>query len=425
MHVLLRADVFVIDRGRKLMAVRIDKVLAPALNPGRPSALVWFLLLILCVLVFMSVQLLLLDNPKAPLPVRFWLKNLGGSFLIWWILLGARAIPLVISFGIRDTWRDMRQRDLAHAMQVGQRFQHVLAVSLHTALRDSDDRNGKAQVAALSSGKSAVRAQPSWAGEHSRHSHLAREEGDTPAQVIEALLTKLLAELAPALQLLPANKPVDLLLQITGDIPDDHAQALWDRAWRVAGIQQRAMRMNASGLAVVESRLDSDEQSDSLLLVVALQVAPAVVADSAEVAVGLLIGNVTSSPATPLAYLHRPEQEHAPSQAGLSYAINQALDWVPLEARAIKQIWSAGIGASRDKELATSLSELAMPLTAEDGMHRLDWVLGQPGSCAAWLAVGAAVEAASATARPQLTVSGEGVADQPLWCTVIRPFSND
>ncbi len=406
------------------MAVRIDKVMAPAPGFASPGVVAWLLTMAFVMGCMLCVHFLLLDDLRAPLPERFWNEAIAGSLLVWLILFVARIFLFMSDFATAERWRRIRQGELADAMAAGRRFQHVVAVSLHTALREVDEKNGDAQLAALGNGKSAVRAQPTWAGESLRHSHLARDEGDTPAQVVETVLGKILDELAPALQLFPANKPVDLLLQLSGEVPLEQVQALWEQAWRAAGIRQKPRRLEGSGLAVADRRLDSDGKIDALLLVVALRVGPAEVAESAEVAVGLLLANPTSPVARPLAYLHRPEQEHAPTQAGLRYAVSQALDWVPVEASAVGTVWSAGVDAGRETELANVLGELAMPLTAEHGMHRLDAVLGQSGDCAPWLAIAAAVESASATARAQLVVSGEGAGDQPLWCTVVAPASS-
>ena len=406
------------------MAVRIDKVMAPAPGFASPGVVAWLLTMAFVMGCVLCVHFLLLDDLRAPLPERFWNEAIAGSLLVWLILFVARIFLFMSDFATAERWRRIQQGELAEAMSAGRQFQQVVAVSLHTALREVDEESGDAQLTALTNGKSAIRAQPTWAGESVRHSHLPRDEGDTPAQVVETVLAKILDELAPALQLFPANKSVDLLLQLSGEVPQEHAHALWERAWRTAGIQQKPRRLEGSGLAVADRRLDANGKTDAPLLVVAIRVGPAEVAESAEVAVGLLLANPTSPAARSLACLHRPEQEHAPIQAGLRYAVAQALDWVPVDASAVDKVWSAGVDASREKELATVLGELAMPLTAEQGMHRLDAVLGQSGDCAPWLAIAAAVESASATARAQLVVSGEGSGDQPLWCAVVGPASS-
>lgn len=295
--------------------------MAPAPGFASPGVVAWLLTMAFVMGCVLCVHFLLLDDLRAPLPERFWNEAIAGSLLVWLILFVARIFLFMSDFATAERWRRIQQGELAEAMSAGRQFQQVVAVSLHTALREVDEERGDAQLTALTNGKSAIRAQPTWAGESVRHSRLPRDEGDTPAQVVETVLPKILDELAPALQLFPANKSVDLLLQLSGEVPQEHAHALWERAWRTAGIQQKPRRLEGSGLAVADRRLDSNGKTDAPLLVVALRVGPAEVAESAEVAVGLLLANPTSPAATPLACLHRPEQEHAPTQAGFRYAV--------------------------------------------------------------------------------------------------------
>lgn len=130
-----------------------------------------------CVL---CVHFLLVDDLRAPLPERFWNEAIAGSLLVWLILFVARIFLFMSDFATAERWRRIQQGELAEAMSAGRRFQQVVAVSLHTALREVDEESGDAQLTALTNGKSAIRAQPTWAGESVRHSHLPRDEGDTP-----------------------------------------------------------------------------------------------------------------------------------------------------------------------------------------------------------------------------------------------------
>ncbi|MEF9672781.1 hypothetical protein QNM99_12885 [Pseudomonas sp. PCH446] len=90
--------------------------------------------------------------------------------------------------------------------------------------------------------------------------------------------------------------------------------------------------------------LDQRITDQALLLVVALRFAPQQPEGTAEVAVGLLFGNrLTQTTLAPIAYLHRPEQERGPTTEALLYAARQSLDWVPLEAKSIEQVWRGGL----------------------------------------------------------------------------------
>ncbi len=177
-------------------------------------------------------------------------------------------------------------------------------------------------------------------------------------------------------------------------------------------------------MAAVDQWLDQRINDQAMLMIVALQLAPEQAEGTAEVAVGLLLGNrLTQSTLAPIAYLHRPEQERELTDVDLLYATRQALDWVPLQAQAVERVWRAGIDAQRHAAIATVLREVPMPDQLPRGVCNLDAMLGHPGCASPWLAVVTGTQAIQRGAGPQFIFSG-GAAASGLWGTVLMPVSS-
>jgi hypothetical protein len=137
----------------------------------------------------------------------------------------------------------------------------------------------------------------------------------------------------------------------------------------------------------------------------------------------LLLGNrLMQSILAPIAYLHRPEQERKPTDADLLCATRQALDWVPLQAQAVKRVWLTGIDPQRHAAIATVLMDVPMPVQLPKALCNLDALLGQPGKASPWLAIAAAAQTIERGAGPQFIFSG-GTAVDGLWSTVLMPVS--
>ena len=67
---------------------------------------------------------------------------------IWFFLSLIRSF-VSGQLSVADGWNDEREADLVQKMRQGRRSQQVLAVSLHTALRESGAHDGEAQRVAL------------------------------------------------------------------------------------------------------------------------------------------------------------------------------------------------------------------------------------------------------------------------------------
>ncbi|SDI64052.1 hypothetical protein [Pseudomonas panipatensis] len=403
------------------MVVRLDNIPLPAQELDPPRVWLWILLLPVSLLLGLGLTLWLGRDALAQSSVRFWLLALGAPFLLWCVLGFVRALLYLTEQSVADGWNAAREAELVQKMRQGRRSQQVLAVSLHTALRDPEAQDGWAQLLALQGDRAALRSQTS--GERSaRQSRLPRQSNEEqPEQLLLRVLSALLADLATPLAALPADRPLALLLEMHSSLCEPTLQRVWQQAWQASGIRQTATLVEGRGLSVMDRWLDQRIDEQALLLVVALQLAPADARGTAEAAVGLLFGNrLTQSTLAPLAYLHRPEP--AAGAEDVLYATRQALDWVPLEAVSIGRAWMVGGDAERAKAITTAVNEIPLLVTHQQNLHDLDSCLGRPGGAAPWVGIAAAVESIRDKAEPQLIFSGDSAAAW-LWCSVAMPVA--
>ena len=404
------------------MPIRLDKVPAPALRPARPRFWLWFILLLLCSLLGVGGTLLLGDEPLRQKPVDFWSLALGLPILGWCVLGFGRVLFHIGEQSAADGWDEAREKAMIRKIRQGRRSQQVLGVTLHTALQDSADET-TAQLDALLSGTEALKTQPSRMDDGPvSHSRFVEGSGEDLEAVLTSVLEKRLADLAPILAQLPDDKPLALLLEIDCRLPEDQWRLVWRKIWQESGIRQSTVSVEGNGLAALDQWLDQRIGDQALLLVLAVQLAPERLEGTAEVAVGVLFGNrLTQTTLAPIAYLHRPEQERQPTEADLLYATNQALDWVPLEAKSIEKTWRVGIDPQRHAAIATVLAK--EPLLGKQAPCNLDALLGHPGKASPWLAIAAATQTIERGAGAQFIFSGGGPATAGLWGTVLMPVS--
>jgi hypothetical protein len=379
-------------------------------------------MLLLCCLLGTVGTLLFGDETLPERPSDFWTLALGIPFLAWCVLGFGRVLLHVGEQGAADGWDDAREEDMNRKIRQGRRSQQVLGVSLQTALGEPAD-DPEIQLDALLSGTKALKSQASrMDGSILRHSGLSCDADENPEAILLSIWAQTLADLAPTLAQLPADQPLALLLDVDTGLPESQWRRVWRQAWRESGIRQPTTPVDGRGLTALDQWLDQRIGDRALLLVLAVQFAPQQPDGTAEVAVGLLFGNrLTQSTLSPIAYLHRPEQERKPTSDDLLYATRQALDWVPLESTSIEQVWRVGINGRRAAALAGVLSEVPMSVN-RPGLCNLDAMLGHPGCASPWLAIAAGAQAIQRGAGPQFIFSG-GAEAAGLWSTVLMPVS--
>jgi hypothetical protein len=355
-------------------------------------------------------------------PSSFWEMVLGVPLAIWAVLGFVRLAGYIGQHSVADGWDEARQEDLTRRIRRGRRSQQVSGVSLHTALRKSG-LESVGHLDSLLNGIGAHKTQPSWQGEATLHSRLSVNSNESVELMLCRVLETVLGDLAQKLALLPADQPLALLLDIESALSERRLRILWEKAWCGSGIRQSCEFIDGNGLSAVDQWLDQRITDQALLMVVALQIAPSQPTGTAEAAVGLLFGNrLTQTTLPPLAYLHRPEQAREPdTESSLLYATRQALDWVPVEAKSIEQVWQVGIDKQRDASIPSVLTDVAISARPKQGLCDLDALLGHPGHVSPWLAIAAATQNLQRGVGPQFIFSGEPSIDAGLWCTVVMP----
>lgn len=398
------------------MPVRLDQVPAVALRPMPLRLWRWLMALLLCVAVGLGLTLWKGDRALAQEPLKFWLFALGLPVLAWGLLLGLRLLVFLGAQSAADGWDRAREAELSRLMRLGRRSQQILAVSLRTALDVGDEGGG------LLKGGSAIRVRSSWQGDSVRHSRLVVDEALPQEEQLGGQLASVLGDLAVVLAKLPTDRPLALLLETSSAIEEQRLVEAWTEAWRLSGIQQNTTRLEGAGLAVIDQWLDRRIDDRALLLVVAYQFAPELVEGSAEAVVGLLFGNrLTQSTITPMAYLHRPEALGKATSESLNRSLQQALDWVPLEASQIAAVWKAGSDAAGDPLITQAFDKAGLPVSASKELHDLDGALGHAACATPWLAIAAAAESVRAGGAAQFICSGEGSERVWAWCSVVMP----
>ncbi|WP_256672805.1 hypothetical protein [Pseudomonas sp. C1C7] len=385
--------------------------------------LVWLLLLALFLTVSGGLTVLFGTPALHEQAMVFWELAIGVPLFLWAMLGLGRSMLYMAQHRAADGWDEEREHDLIRRTRQGRRSQQLLGVSLYTACRDTED-SPATQLNTLLSGAQSLEARPTESDDVSlRHSRLSSAVNEDPEDVLLRVLTKVLADLAQTLAPVPDDRPLALLLEVESRLKEGLVRRVWQQAWRDAGIRQTAEPVEGNGLAALDLWLDQRIDDQAMLLVVAVQFAPEQPEGTAEVAVGLLLGNrLTQDILSPMAYLHRPEQERSPTGADLLYAARQALDWVPLEPQAVEQVWRVGIATQRNADLSTVLTEVPLPHKHKQGLCDLDLTLGYPGPVSPWLAIAAAAQAIQNGAGPQFTFSG-GDVGAGLWGTVLMPVS--
>jgi hypothetical protein len=403
------------------MPVRLDTVPARARRPARPRVWLWLGFFLLCLLLGVGASFLFADGPLHQQPVDFWRLALGLPLLGWCVLVFARVVLHIGKQSAADGWDDARERDLIRRLRKGRRCLQVLGGSFYTALR-GPSAGPAGQLDALLSGSEALKAQPfRMDGAPLSHSRLPEDKAEDLEALFLSVLTRSFADLAPILAQLPDDKPLALLLEVDCRLTEDQWRPAWRKAWRESGIRQTLVPVDGRGLEAVDRWLDQRIDDQSLLMVLAVQLAPDQPEGTAEVAVAVLFGNrLTQSVLPPFAYLHRPEQRRKSTHAGLLYTARQALDWVPLQAQSIEQVWRAGVGAQ--PQIESVLLDLAMPAKPPENFCNLDALLGHAGKASPWLAIAAAAQTVERGGGPQFIFSGGATADG-LWSTVLMPVS--
>lgn len=404
------------------MAVNLKTLPALAVRPHPPVWWGWLLLLAGMLLLGMA-DAILSNTTKAQVNAEaFWMTALKLPSLLWLVLLTLRMAWYKGRLATANAKDEDRNRMLRRETLRGQRSLHVFGASLHTALREPNDTDGQQHWDALLAKTQALRTQPSWKSDEGvRHSRLIRKEGENAEQLLTRGIRKTLEELSQLLSLLPDETPLALLLESDSSLPEKQIATLWQACLEASHIRQPMTPIEGTGLGAVDAWLDHRRHEHTLLLVIALQVVPDSLDNSAESVVGLLLGNSQIAYSlTPIARLHRPEQMHHTDITDLHYALRQSLEWVPTTADTVKNGWLVGVTPSWQEGLATGLQAIQSPINIGQDLCDFGQTLGYPGPAAPWVTL-ACASAGAERGDVQLIVSGDNHENTPLWVTLVTP----
>ena len=199
------------------------------------------------------------------------LPRVTSPGLVW---AGCASGPGVhLAEGAADGWDAAREEDRLSKVNQGRRSQQVLVVSLHTALRDEQVEDIRAQQLKALQGKvSALRAQASWQGESAvRHSRLPIGEMERSVDVLQRLLSQVFADMSQVLASFPPDLPLALHLDVNTSLSDKVIVEAWKQAWAGAGIRRALQATEGNGLAVIDQWLDHRANDQALLMIIAFK----------------------------------------------------------------------------------------------------------------------------------------------------------
>lgn len=396
----------------------VDLKNIPKVNtrPVPPKFAYWMVALIALTALNIFISRLLTGENNEWLSAVISTVIIGGLLLILFLIYLLRQI-------FANARNKQREKTIIEEIRRGRRALRVLAAESCTA-HSSTDSLFSPLSSYLLNNENVFFSQYSWRGEENiRLSQLARPAGIREEQHFEMLLVALAQKLAVPMAQLPVDKPVMLLLESSSSIPEEKIADLWRQAWLHADIQQSYFFTSETGLQVIDNWLDHHIRSDAYLLVVSWQYAPENTAFSAETISGVLLGNRLAKDMLPThAILHRPEAGSATPEK-LHYAIQQALDWVPVSADKPQHLWITGVGSGTDKYIslikAIDTSDLDN-VEQHTGIHNFNDFLGDPGKAGVWLAVVAATQSMQQCPAHHLLISSEQQ-NEKLWSMVVSP----
>ncbi|MFV7528854.1 type VI secretion system protein TssL, short form [Enterobacter mori] len=200
---------------------------------------------------------------------------------------------------------------------------------------------------------------------------------------ISRLFSELIADL-PVHQF-PENASLVVILDASSSLPLPAVRNIWQEAWQESGITCALEYTESNGPGVVNHWLDHRIKDDAMLLIVGLQIDPAVSNNTAETAVALLLGNrLTQEALEPLALLHRPD---AAPTGELREGMNMAAYNVPLKENIVKNLWLAGLTGGQRAEVIACQNAHPAQSVEDETVISLDTSMGHAGAAAPWLSV--------------------------------------
>ena len=398
------------------MPVDLRNMPGVRVRPNPPKIARWVSVLVILIGAGVVISRLMTGNNNLWIAAGLPIAVISALLFIFFMIY---AVQLIVA----NSHDKERERTIIREVQRGRRALQILAAECCTAHSPINTPFAMASSNLLEN-KDVFFPQSSWRGEeNTRLSQIARPDGLNEEQHLGTLFTALLNKLALPLQQLPADTPVMVLLEHSSSLPEEKTRAFFWDAWNQAGIRQTGADLAGGGARMIDFWLDNNIKSEALLLVVSWHYAPVDTAMSAETVNALLFGNrLTQEILPPLAFLHRPEASQGTSDE-LEYAIQQALDWVPVEADIPEHLWLSGVVADNEEHssLMKAISHTALKNVNQiTGTHNFNDFLGDPGNAAIWLSMVAATQSIQQQPAYHLLICREQ-RNGKVWNMVVSP----
>lgn len=386
----------------------------------------WFIRLTIALVITMFfVSMLITDEDRY-----FW-----GAVGLWWGALCSVILFLYITYYLlmhirSNSWDRQRKKWLLEETRKSRRVLQILQAEFITAADYVNDKNvGNTNLSPLNilmDNDPRVEMQISWQDDGNvmmSRIPFGSEVSDPgsllPEQFIYDLLKKILTPIAKSLSLFHESKSISILFEVSTGVAPRLLRNVWQRVWVESGITQPVEFVDGSGLAYIDTWLNERIRDESLLLIVALQIAPENPEGTGEAAVALLLGNrLTQKTLEPLALLHRPDCSF---ESELDKGLEQAAYHVPLNNSTLQHLWQCGLNQTQ-REAVTILRQSPLLASVKSAnIYNVDGSLGQTGCAAPWLAVAAATQAAQKLQVPQLIISSD-FRHEAIWSAIVSPM---
>lgn len=403
------------------MPVRLDLVPKLSYRPPKPRMLIWLLILLLFVILGGGGVVFYVASDISNRPFIFWFYAIGVPLAFWCVCFGIRWSIYLGQNIFADGWDERYQDVIARETQRGRRSLQILKSAVYTAFDSDEDCQGTFK--SLVSNERAIKSQPTWHSENPiRHSHLPRNRTDLPNDVIEKVLSSIAIELIDTISSQPNRTSLSLYVDSSTPLEKDNVQRMFVQKLVENDVRSDILFVGGDSLWVIDNWLDNKIKDDSLLIVVSIQVSPDEPELTAESAIGLIFANRLSQKiTTPIAYLHRPE---CFSESEIEKGMAQAMDWVPVKAESISQMWLAGLSQEENISIAQAMETAKLLVDQNKSVYDIDAMLGNPKCVAPWLALAAAAQAAQESADYQMTLSNTSELSKEIWCAVVAPYKD-
>ncbi|AMG59350.1 hypothetical protein [Pantoea vagans] len=347
----------------------------------------------------------------------FWTVALGVPIVLWSVPFASCLLLWALRDSKANAFDKQREQWILRETRMARRALQVLNIAFitgHSSVAQKDT------AIAMQNNDSIIVSQVDRDGnESSRMSQISSSPQDSLIFLITNIFSKLIAGISFAH--IPEKVPLVVFLDVTTSLPLESIRHYWDEAWQKNNNTLPVEYGEGSGLSVIDCWLNERIKNKAMLLIVGLQIDPAVSNNTAETAVALLLGNrLTQEALEPLALLHRPD---AAPTGELREGMNMAAYNVPLKENIVKNLWLAGLTREQRAEFIQCQNAHPAQSVEDDAVVSLDTSMGHAGAAAPWLAIAAATEIARQTQLPQMIICGD-TTQNVLWSTLITPIAS-